>query len=95
VKFQGDISLNIFGDSEPQLNGYKFLLSDQIVIVKAPLCVYKIYSMRGCVERLIQHETKPSAVFALKHPRVLYFSCTQAYVGDALSVILYFLVIWL
>ena len=34
--------------------------------------------MRVCVERLIQHEAKPSAVFALKHPRLLYFSYTQA-----------------
>ena len=32
------------------------------VIVKAPLCVYKNCSMRGRVERFIQHETKPSAV---------------------------------
>ena len=24
--------------------------------------------MRVCVERLIQHEVKPSAVFALQHP---------------------------
>ena len=34
--------------------------------------------MRVCVKRLIQHEAKPSAVFASRHPRVLYFSYTQA-----------------
>ena len=49
--------------------------------------------MRVCVERLIQHEAKPSAVFASRHPRVLYFSYTQA--RRCLSVILYFLVVWL
>ena len=35
-----------------------------------------------CVEKLIQHEAKLSAVFASRHPptpsRVLYFSYTQA-----------------
>ena len=45
------------------------------VIDKAPprVCVYKKYSTRDCVEMLLQHETKPSAVFASRRPRVLYF----------------------
>ena len=48
---------------------------------KAPprVCSYGKYSTRVCVERLIQHEAKPSAVFASRYPRVpLYFSYTQA-----------------
>ena len=56
--------------------------------------VYGKYSMRGHVERLIQHEAKPSAVFALGHPpSAVFFVHTN--IGSALSVILYFLVIWL
>ena len=31
-----------------------------------------------CVERLIQHEAKPSAVFASRHPPSTVFSYTQA-----------------
>ena len=54
------------------------LVCIQYVRVKAPPRVYRKYSTRGCVERLIQHEAKPSAVFASRHPRVLYFSYTQA-----------------
>ena len=50
--------------------------------------------MRGCVERLIQHEAKPSAVFASRHPPSTVFCCTHKQ-GGALSVILYFLVVWL
>jgi len=35
--------------------------------------LYEKYSTRGCVERLIQHEAKPSAVFALRHsPSVIF-----------------------
>ena len=40
--------------------------------------MYGKYSGRRLVERLIQYEAKPSAVFASRHPRVLYFSYTQA-----------------
>ena len=56
--------------------------------------MHEKYSTRGCVERLIQHEVKLSAVFALKHPlsAVLFIHTS---IGGALTVILYFLVIWL
>ena len=50
----------------------------------------------NCVERLIQHEAKPSAihVFALRHsPSAVFFIHTS--IGCASSFILYFLVIWL
>ena len=40
--------------------------------------MYGKYSTRVCVERLIELEAKPSAVFASRHPRVLYCSYTQA-----------------
>ena len=40
--------------------------------------MYGKYSTRVCVERLIQHEAKPRAVFASRHLQVLYFSYTQA-----------------
>ena len=50
--------------------------------------VYEKYSTRVCVEGLIQNEVKPSAVFSLRYPRLLYTS-----IGGALSVILYFLVV--
>ena len=54
------------------------------------------YSTRGRVERLIQHEVKPSAVFASRYPRVLYFHTHKHSIGGALSdIILYFLVVWL
>ena len=57
------------------------------------MCVWKIQH-EGCVKRLIQHEAKPSAVFALRHPpSAVFFIHTS--IGSALSVILYFLVIWL
>jgi len=39
----------------------------------------------GNVERLIQHEANLSAVFASRHPQVLYFQA-----GSALGDILYF-----
>ena len=43
---------------------------------------------------LIQHEVKPSAVFSLRHPpSAVFFIHTS--LGSALTVILYFLVIWL
>ena len=48
----------------------------------------------GRVERLIQHEVKPSAVFASRHPpSAVFFIHTS--IGGALTVILYFLVVWL
>ena len=50
--------------------------------------------MRGRAEKLIQHEVKPSAVFALRHlPSAVFFIHTS--IGSALSVILHFLVVWL
>ena len=53
--------------------------------------MYGIYNTRGCFKKLIQHEAKPSAVFALRHPpSVVYTS-----IGGALSVTLYSLVILL
>ena len=52
------------------------------------------YSTKGHVERLIQHEAKPSAVFALRHPLSAVFFVHTG-IGGALSVILYFLVVWL
>ena len=36
--------------------------------LKHPVSVYGKYSMRERVERLIQHEVKPNAVFAWRHP---------------------------
>ena len=55
--------------------------------------MYGKYSTRGCVERLIQHEVKQSAVFASRHPpSAVFFIHTR--IGGALSVILYFLVVW-
>ena len=50
--------------------------------------VYGKYSTRGCVERLIQHEAK------LRHPPEYCIFRTHKQ-GGALSVILYFLVVWL
>jgi len=56
--------------------------------------VYDKYSTRVCVERLIQHEAKPSAVFASRHsPSAVFYIHTS--IGSALIVILYFLVVWL
>ena len=56
--------------------------------------MYGKYSTRECVEKLIQHETKPSAVFASRHPlSAVFFVHTS--IGSTLSVILYFLVVWL
>ena len=57
--------------------------------------VYGKYSTRVRVERLIQHEAKPSAVFASRHPlSAVFFVHTS--IGGALSVILYFLaIVWL
>ena len=55
--------------------------------------MYEKYSTRGCVERLIQHEAKPCAVFASRHsPSAVLFIHTS--IGSALIVILYFLVVW-
>ena len=56
--------------------------------------MHEKYSMRGYVKRLIQHEAKPSAVFASRHsPSAVFFIHTS--IGGALTVILYFLVVWL
>ena len=50
--------------------------------------------MRKRVKSLIQHEVKLSAVFASRHPlSAIIFMYTS--IGGALSVILYFLVVWL
>ena len=46
--------------------------------------------MRGCVEKLIHHKAKPSAVFASRHPRYCIFHTHKQ--GSALSDKLYFLV---
>ena len=51
--------------------------------------LYEKYSTRGCVERQIQHEAKPSAVFVLRHPPSAVFF-RQTSVGGALIDILYF-----
>jgi len=56
--------------------------------------VYEKYSMRGSVERLIQHKAKPSAVFASRQPPSAVFFIHIS-IGGALTVILYFLVVWL
>ena len=57
------------------------------------MCVWKIQQGGGRAERLIQHEAKPSAVFASRHPSsVVFFIHTN--IGGALTVILYFLVVW-
>ena len=46
------------------------------------------------MSRLIQQEAKLSAVFALTHPlSAVFFIHTS--IGGALTVILYFLVVWL
>ena len=55
--------------------------------------MYRKYSTRVCVLRLIQHQAKPSAVFASRHPRVLYFLYTQARRCFEWSLY-YFLVVW-
>ena len=56
------------------------------------MLVYRKYNMRERVERLIQHEAKLSAVFALRHPpSAVFFVHTS--IGGALSVILNFLVV--
>ena len=48
----------------------------------------------GCVERLIQHEAKPSAVFSSRHsPSAAFFIHTS--IRSALSVILYFMFVLL
>ena len=44
-------------------------------------------SKRVCVERLIQHEAKPSAVFASRHPLSTAFFVHTS-IGGALSVII-------
>ena len=60
------------------------------VRVKAPPRVCMENTVRGGgVERLIQHEAKPSAVFASRHPSSTIFFIHKQ--GGALSVILYFL----
>ena len=64
------------------------------IIVNSAARVYGKYSTRGCFKRLIQNEAKPSAVFALRHlPSAVFFIHTS--IGGALTVILYFLVVWL
>ena len=61
--------------------------------------VYGKYSTRGRVKMLIQHEAKLSAVLASRPPppppppSAVFFVHTS--IGSALSVTLYFLVIWL
>ena len=47
------------------------------VIVKAPSCVYGKYSTRRCVERLVQYETKPSAVLIFRHTPSAVFLYAQ------------------
>ena len=46
--------------------------------------MYGKYSTKVCVERLIQHEVKPSAVFALRHPPSAVFlkhrQCFKSYI---------------
>ena len=55
---------------------------------------YGKYSKRGHIKRLIQHQAKPSAVFASRQPlSAVFFIHTS--IGSALTVILYFLVVWL
>jgi len=56
--------------------------------------MYEKYSTRGCVERLIQHKAKPSAVLASRHPPSGVFFIHTSITG-ALTVILYFQVVWL
>ena len=49
--------------------------------------VYVKYSTSGCVKRLIQHEAKPSAVFASRHPlSAVFFVHTS--IGGAFSIVL-------
>ena len=56
--------------------------------------VYEKYSMRVSVLRQIQHSTSPCAVLASRHPpSAVFFIHTS--VGGALTVTLYFLVVWL
>ena len=50
--------------------------------------------MRVCVKRLIQHEAKSSAIFALRHPLNAVFF-VHINIGGALSILLYVLVILL
>ena len=53
-----------------------------------------MYGTIGRVKRLIQHLVSPRAVFALRHPPSAVIFIHRS-IGGALSVILYFLVIWL
>ena len=54
--------------------------------------MYEKYSMKGCVERQIQHSALPRAVFASRHYlSAVFFIHTS--IGGALIVILYFLVV--
>ena len=61
------------------------------------MCVNGKYSTRVCVEWLIQHEARPSAAFAPPPPppppSAVFFIHTS--IGGAITIILYFLVIWL
>ena len=52
-----------------------YWLQLNVVVLSTAMCVYGKYNTRGdgVVERLTQHEAKLSAVFASRHPRVLYF----------------------
>ena len=56
--------------------------------------MYVKYNTRGCVERLVHHEAKPSAVLTSRHPPSAVFFI-QTSIGSALSVTLYFQVTWL
>ena len=60
------------------------------ILYHTTIPMYGKYSTRGRVERLIQHEVKPSAVFASRHPRSAVFFIHTG-IGGALSVILHFL----
>ena len=64
------------------------------VIVKALPRIYGKYSMKRRVKKLIQHEAKPSAIFSSRHPPSALLHVHKS-IGGALSVILYFLVVWL
>ena len=53
---------------------HKQALMPHVIVKALPRVLYEKYSTRGCVERLIQHEAKPSAVFASRHsPSAVFF----------------------
>ena len=77
--------------SHSAMSTIKQKLIQAICIVTAAR-VYRKYSMRGCVERLIQHKVKLSAVFALRHTQQSAVFFIHTSIGGVLSVILYFMV---